>query len=84
MSPAARSGVRAHTSRNRRAKAKESEVGYLFAVSFSSVKHFDRAWYVSSSAQGKYYRRVEMTKVVPLHRTDLSYSVKTHPWHVRI
>ena len=34
--------------------------------------------------EGKDNRRVEMTKVVLLYRTNLSYSVKTRPWCIRI
>ena len=63
---------------------KKSDATYLFGVSISSVKRYVRAWSIPSLAQGKHDRRVEMTKVVLLYRTDLSYSVKTHPWHVRI
>jgi hypothetical protein len=50
----------------------------------SSIKRYARVWSLSSSTQGKYDRRVEMTKVVFLHRTDLSYGVITHPWCIRI
>jgi hypothetical protein len=61
-----------------------SEVTYLFGVSLSSVKRYARAWSIPSSAQGKDDRRVEMTKIVLLYRTDLSHSVKTYPWCIRI
>jgi hypothetical protein len=36
------------------------------------------------STQGKDDRRVKMTAVVLLHRTYLSYSVITHPRHIRV
>jgi hypothetical protein len=53
-------------------------------VSLSSVKHRARAWTVPSSTKGNDNRSVEMTVVVLLYRTNLSYSVKTHPWCIRI
>jgi hypothetical protein len=36
------------------------------------------------STEGKDDRRVEVTVVVLLHRTNLPPSVKTRPWHVRV
>jgi len=58
---------------------KKSEATYLFGISLSSVKRYVRAWSIPSLAQGKHDRRVQMTKVVLLYRTDLSHSVKTYP-----
>ena len=63
---------------------KKSEAAYLFRVKHSSVKRYVRACSIPSLAQGKDDRGVEMTKVVLLYRTDLSHSVKTHPWCIRI
>src|SRR5215210_7575250 len=71
------------TSRNCRAKGEKGEVIHLFGVSSSSVKHFASSWSLPWSTQGKDNRRVEMTKVMLLYRTNLPYSVKTRPWHVR-
>src|SRR5215217_4912138 len=56
---------------------------HLFKVSLSSIKRYVRAWSLSSSTQGKDNRRVEVTKVVLLYRTNLPYGVKPSPWHVR-
>jgi hypothetical protein len=66
-------------------KCEEGEATHLFGVSlFSSVKLYARGWSLLSSTEGKDYRRVEMTVVVLLHRTDLSYSVETRPRRIRI
>jgi hypothetical protein len=61
---------------------KRNEAAYLFGVSRSS-SNAALGWSLSSSTEGKDNRRVEMTKVVLLHRANLPYSVKTRPWHVR-
>jgi hypothetical protein len=50
----------------------------------SSIKRYARGWSLSSSTEGKDNRRVEVTKVVLLYRTDLPPSVITRPWHVRV
>src|SRR5215204_2492777 len=39
--------------------------------------------WILASTQGKDDRRVQMTKVVFLYRTDLPCSVKTRPWRIR-
>ena len=65
-------------------KDEKGEAAYLFWVSLSSVKHHARAWTLPLSTQGNDNRRVEMTVVVLLYRTNLSYSVKTHPWCIRV
>src|SRR5215216_5782684 len=63
---------------------KKNEATYLFGVSIFSVKRYLRAWSIPSSTQGKHDRRIQMTKVVLLYRADLSHSVKTYPWCIRI
>ena len=63
---------------------KESEATYLFGVSISSFKLVTLVWPLPSSTEGKDDRGVQMTKVVLLYRTDLSYSVKTYPRCIRI
>jgi hypothetical protein len=63
---------------------KKSEATYPFGVSLCSVKRVTLVWPLPSSTEGEDNRRVEMTKVVLLYRTDLSHSVKTHPWCFRI
>jgi hypothetical protein len=63
---------------------RKSEGTYLFRVSLSCVKHFARAWSLPLSTEGKDDRRIEMTKVVLLHRTNLPCSVKTYPWCIWI
>ena len=62
----------------------QREATYLFGVSLSSVKHHASAWTLPLSTQGNDNRGVEMTVVVLLYRTNLSYSVKTHPWCIRV
>src|SRR5215207_6660661 len=39
--------------------------------------------WILASTQGKDDRRVQMTKVVFLYRTNLPCSVKTRPWRIR-
>jgi hypothetical protein len=56
---------------------------HLFGVSISSVKRVTLVWSLPLSTHGKDNRGVEMAKIVLLHRTDLSPSVVTCPWHVR-
>ena len=65
-------------------KGEEGEAAYLFEVGLSSVKRYLSAWSIPSSTQGKYNRRVQMTKVVFLYRTDLPSTVITRPWRIRI
>ena len=62
-----------HRTRDERAGA------HLFKVSLSSIKRVTLGWSFSSSTQGKDNGGVEVTKVVLLYRTDLSYGVKTQP-----
>jgi hypothetical protein len=64
-------------------KDEEGELAYLFEVGLSSVKRYAKAWSIPSSTEGNDDRRVQMTKVMLLYRTDLSPSVVTCPWHVR-
>ena len=60
-----------------------SEAAHLFGISLSSVKGVTLVWSLPLSTHGEDNRRVQMTKIVLLHRTDLSPSVVTCPWHVR-
>src|SRR5688500_12095868 len=55
---------------------KRNEAVYLFGVSRSS-SNVTLGWSLSSSTKGKDDRRVEMTVVVLLHRTNLAPAVKT-------
>jgi hypothetical protein len=72
------------TSRSRRTKDKKGEADYLYGIKLTCVKHFASVWSLPLSTQGKDNRRVEMTKVVLLYRTNLPCSVKPHPWCIRI
>ena len=64
-------------------KDERSEAAHLFGVGLSSVNRYVRMA-LPSSSEGKDNRSVKMTKVVLLYRTDLTYSVKTYPWCIRI
>jgi hypothetical protein len=55
----------------------------LFGVSLSSVKRVTLVWSLSSSIEGKDNRGESINAIVLLYRSNLSYGVKTHPWHVR-
>src|SRR5918998_2157666 len=61
----------------------QSEAVYLFGVCFSSVKRYARAWSLTSSTEGKDDRRVEITVIVLLYRTNLPESIEARPWHLR-
>jgi hypothetical protein len=69
-------------SRSRGTKGEEGEAAYLFGVSFSSVKRY-ATMVLPPSTEGKDNRRVHMTKIVLLHRTNLPCSVKTRPRCIR-
>ena len=51
--------------------------------SWTSVLSATPGWFFPPSAQGKDDRRVEVTKVVLLYRTNLPCGVKPSPWHIR-
>ena len=65
-------------------KDEEGEIAYLFEVGLSSVKRYAKAWSIPSSTEGKDNRRVEMVVVVFLYRTNLTRTVITCPWSIRI
>ncbi len=66
-------------------KDEEGEIAYLFEVGYlSSVKRYAKAWSIPSSTEGKDNRRVEMVVVVFLYRTNLTRTVITCPWSIRI
>src|ERR687898_310234 len=46
--------------------------------------HGHHVVWILASTQGKHNRRVEMSKVVFLYRTNLPRTVITRPWHVRV
>src|ERR671914_392275 len=71
------------TSRSRRMKDERSEAAHLFGVGLSSVKRVALLWSLSSSTEGKDNRGESINAIVLFYRSDLSYGVKTHPWHVR-
>src|SRR5918992_1868200 len=71
------------TSRSRRMKDERSEAAHLFGVGLSSVKRVALVWSLSSSTEGKDNRGESINAIVLFYRSDLSYGVKTHPWHLR-
>src|ERR671910_225859 len=52
--------------------------------SIAACLHGNHVVWILASTQGKHDRRVEMTKVVFLYRTNLPRTVITRPWHVRV
>src|ERR687898_1037550 len=74
---------RRHAIRSRETKNEKGEAAYLFGVSFSSVKLVTLVWFLSSSTEGKDDRDESINAIVLLYRSNLTYGVKTHPWHVR-
>src|SRR5687768_11657028 len=74
---------RPYAIRSRGTKDEEGEAAYLFGVSFSSVKRVALVSSLSSSTEGKDNRGESIDAIVLLYRSNLSYGVKTHPWHVR-
>jgi hypothetical protein len=71
-------------SRSRVMKDEKGEATHLFGVSHSSVKPYARAWFLPPSTQGKDNGGESMNVVMFLYRTNLPYSIKTHPWCIRI
>jgi hypothetical protein len=71
------------TSRSRGAKDEKGEVAYPLGVKLSSVKRVTLVWSLSASAEGQDNRGESINAIVLLYRTNLSYGVKTHPWHIR-
>src|SRR5215216_4225138 len=70
-------------SRSRRARYEKGEATCCSGEA-SPPSNVTLVWFLPSLTQGENNRRVEMTKVVLLYRTDLSHSVKTHPRCIRI
>jgi hypothetical protein len=62
----------------------ESEAAYEYGVSLSSVKRVTLVRSLSSSTEGKDDRGESIDAIVLLYRSNLSYGVKTHPWHLRV
>src|ERR687891_270008 len=52
--------------------------------SIAACLHGHHVLWILVSTQGKHNRRVEMSKVVFLYRTNLPRTVITRPWHVRV
>src|SRR5687767_5651896 len=52
--------------------------------SIAACLHGHHVLWILASTQGKHNRRVEMTKVVFLYRTNLPRTVITCPWHLRV
>src|SRR5687767_1210303 len=50
--------------------------------SIAACLHGHHVLWILASTQGKDDRRVQMTKVMFLYRTNLPCSVKTRPWHI--
>src|SRR5918993_5308783 len=46
--------------------------------------HSHHVLWILASTKGKHNRRVQMTKVVFLYRTNLPCTVITRPWHLRV
>src|SRR5918992_4856671 len=74
---------RRHAIRSRGTKDERGEAAYLFGVSISSAKRVTLVWFLSSSTEGKDNRGESINAIVLLYRSNLSYGVETHPWHVR-